>query len=974
MAGTDALDADENDKEFVRWPDWTIDDIPSLARYVSVPALDDTSLPVTDRYTDANREKGRDIARGIYESILALDLKYMHEPWRQESFGLQEWAGRQRVRYPAWIWRDSGGTCLDLAILYAAALMRAQIRPYIAVLYPAEFAGSGRAGAQGHAFVIADIGAPLTDQHWDRAVPSPLERSAAADGENGSLVIRAGQALPSRFLAVDPTRATANFPLGEGRTSARAEGFAGAEAAAAAYLASTGAKLCDVATARLRGYPELGRPADRATPAIWTRLPEMPEVTDYPSRLPAHEKLARARGRIVIYGPPGLGKSTLACVRARSADGGYGWFLNAADRSALQSQFALAENDQQARSYEHPLGRLDQAPFSELAVRRLEVSEAPWVLVLDNADGKPGDITPMLPRDIGPDQTVIVTTTNPDWLKEWPEAEPGRPATHVVLEPLDSTDMPGLDERLRDLTDGSPLFYEAARAAIKSGARVPRVPESAAGLAWQLAQDYLSDAPDPLDLAHLIAWAAPVALPVADFAGFFPHAAPDGLTDLARSLAAAGLARLLTRPAPSVLMHRLIAARIREDERLIELPGQPPVPAPVALMAAGAGQNLMSRLGDAESFKRLEAEFSRPRDPRVPARTWGLAVYGVARAGEIRGRSAQSSSLFEQALGYLDERLDQSLLSECWNGRARYLKDYPPADPQEHARALDAALSWALKARELATRAAGDAAAASQPRLRDLIRAERAHAMQGLIMRKQARDIADPAAKKTRLAQAMTMLAESEESRDEYLRELGTGDSPDVDRARFNLGGSGIGLAKLSRDAEAEKYLRDALEAYERAKRIRVRRYGEGIALPAIAACDHGIALAYYYSALLEADPRRVAGQAYRPVSPQARMLLLRRASAACADALRDRTLLAPADRDDGDAVKSDDLTIKISQLRKLISAFRAQGGAPLSLAAAGKLLSIPQPRDGPGGKLPEVLEEARDLGGIIEDVADEES
>jgi hypothetical protein len=929
-----------------------------------MPALDESSLPVPNRYTDADPgwEKGRDIARSIYENILGLGLKYMHEPWRVKSFEFQESEPMQRVRYPAWVWRDSGGTCLDLAILYATALMRAQIRPYIAIVYPAELAERIPGELEGHAFVIADLWAPLTDQHWEPAALSPMERSASDAGEEGSLIIRAGQELPPYLLAVDPTRATTNFPLGRGRTG-QAEGFTQAAAAAARYLAGTDVWLCDVATAQLKGHPALGRPADSTTPAIWTRLPEMPEVTYYPSRVPVYEHLAQARGRIVIYGPQGLGKSTLAYIRAKAADGGYGWFLNATDRSTLQSQLAQAENDQQARGYKQPLERLDQVPFSELAVRRLEVSDAPWVLVLDNANGKPGDITPILPRDIGPNQTIVVTTTNADWLEEWPESEPGQPTTHIVLKALSSDDMPGIDERLRDLVDGSPLFYEAVRAAIQSGAHVPRTPENTAGLVWQLAQDYLAGHPAALDLAHLVAWAPPVVLPVSDFADLFPHAgAPGGLTDLGRSLEKAGLARFLTQPAASMLMHRLIAARIRDDEQLIQIPGHERVAAPVAFLATDTGQGMMTRLGDAESFTRLETELGRERDPRIPARTWGLAVYGIARAGEIRGRSAQSSSLFEKAIGFLDEGLDRSLLSECWNGRARYMKDHPPADPEERVKALDTALSWALIARELATQAAGDADAGSQQQLWDLIRAERAHAMQALIMRKQAGNIADRAAKKARLAEAMAMLEESEANRGKYLEELGIPDSPDVDRARFNLGGSGIGLAKLSRGAEAEQYLRAARQAYDEAKRIRVQRYGEGIALPAIAACDNGIALAYYYGALLEADPLRRKQENYSPITPQSRMFLLRQATAACAEAFHARSLLAPAGVDDEDAIKSADLTIKISQLRKLVSAFHARDRRPLNRAEAERIL----------GKVgTEAVNEAQNLGGIIEAATD---
>jgi len=235
--------------------------------------------------------------------------------------------------------------------------------------------------------------------------------------------------------------------------------------------------------------------------------------------------------------------------------------------------------------------------------------------------------------------------------------------------------------------------------------------------------------------------------------------------------------------------------------------------------------------------------------------------------------------------------------------------------------------------------------------------------MQALIMRKQADDIADKDTKKARLAEAMAMLEKSEATRREHLEALSIHDSPDIDRSRFNLGGSGIGLAKLSRGAEAERYLRAAREAYEDAKRIRVRRYGEGFALPATASCDHGIALAYYYGALLGADPLRDKREAYKPITPESRMFLLRRASAACAEALRDRSLLAPADVDGKDAIKSADLTIKISQARRLVSA-QARRREPLSLTEAEKIL---------GTVNAEALGEAQCLGGIIEAAADGE-
>lgn len=969
MAETDAQGSagrgDDGSPLFEPWPDWDTHNVPALARYVSVRALDEAGLPSPARYTmaDAEWKTGTSIAREVYESIRQLGLTYMHEPWRVAAFKVEA-VPRQRVRYPAWVRRDSGGTCLDLAILYAAALMRAQIRPYIAVMHGPGFSASGLRGEQqGHAFVIADLRLPLTEQRdlGRHSVPSALEQVVP-----GCLHIRTPEDWPPYLLAVDPMYATAGFPLNAAETSPQSFDFAQATQAAVSYLRNGSIHLCDVAVAQDEHdehlYPPLGRPADSATPAIWTRLPEMPAAVRYPSREEPYGKLMAAGGRIVIWGPQGFGKSTLAYERARKADGGYGWFLNAADRSALQSELAQAEIEQTARGYRQPLERLDLVPFSDAAVRRLEVSDAPWVLVLDNANGDPGELVPLLPRTMKANQTIIVTTINEAWLAAWPEPM----ATHVRLAGLDTGDesgpgdMPGLPAELRHRVGGSPLFYEAARAAVESGAHVPAEPATDAALSWQLAQDFLASETGAQDLAHLLAWAPPVMLPTADFAEFFELSkVPGGEPDrLGRLLERAGLARYLTQPASALLMHRLIAARIRDDERLIRIPGHEPLPAPVALLAADAGQRLMTARGDDESFSRLEKLLGRERPPSVPARSWGRAVYGIARAGEIRGRSASSSALFEKAIGFLDETLDRSLLSECWNGRARYLKDHPPADKGERTSVLAEALSWAHRAQDLARQAAAAAAGAgSEERWWNLIRAERAHAMAALIIKTQARDITGRDEQRAQYALSLDMLEDSERRRREYLKKLGITDSPDMDRSTFNLGGPCISLAKLSDGAEAEKYLRRGLRAYEEAKRIRVARHGAGVALPSIAACDNGIALVYLYGALLGAEPQRAEAEAFRPVSPQIRMALLRRASTACAEALRDRTTLAPADRDDGDAIKSDDLTIKIAATRKFLSAVHARGGEPATEANLRALVEK---------VIVETLAEARDLGGII--------
>ena len=64
--------------------------------------------------------------------------------------------------------------------------------------------------------------------------------------------------------------------------------------------------------------------------------------------------------------------------------------------------------------------------------------------------------------------------------------------------------------------------------------------------------------------------------------------------------------------------------------------------------------------------------------------------------------------------------------------------------------------------------------------------------------------------------------------------------------------------------------------------------------------------------------------------------------------------------------------SISDTLLAPLITAFQVKG-EPLSLAGAGKQLSFPEAWELSGRELPEILAEARDLAGIIKDVAEKE-
>jgi hypothetical protein len=900
------------------WPDWPTHDVPALARYVSPDALDDTGLSLPRRYVRPEPGTGMKLAREVYESIRGAKLRYSNEPWRRGPAGESLPSARgsfesQRIRYAAWVMRHSCGTCLDLAVLYASALLRADIRPYIAIAYGTRIRGEG----VGHAFVLADLRAPLGDQRPGQSIPGFVQQR---QGELRADDCFAGW--PADVVPVDPMYATVD----EGLDFASSVGRAMSYVVAGDQVPDLW--LCDVVTAQgNEEYRPLGRPADTESPAIWTRLPEMPHPRAYPSRAAKRDTVMSARGRpIVIYGPQGIGKSMLAYERARNADSGYGWFLNASDQSSLRGELAQAEVNQRRRAYPG-MDMTDREGLADAARERLDTSGAPWVLVLDNANCDPGEIRHLLPRGPRPNQTIIVTTTHPAWLGFWPDA------AEVTLSELDPGDMADLPANLSGASR-SPLVYEAARAAITSGAGIPETIEQGPGLAVQLGMAALTacdGSPRAVDLAHLVAWAPPVPLPVSAFADVDPGG------ELAAKLGEVGLVTYRTRGEPTIAMHRLIAERIRGDHRTIEAPGHGPVPAPVALLLSQVRQELLIDIGDTPTLAVLERFFAPPAPRDIAPRTWGLAVHGIARAGELRGRSEQSSELYERAIGYLDEDRDPALLSECWNGRARYTKDHPPAPP-DRAGALAEAVEWAGHAENLAHQAA-EASTSNEERDWHLIRAERARAMRALIMRKQAADIVDPAARKAALNEVLGILVDSADLRQRILGRCGIDDHPDLDRSRFNIGGTAVELAKLSAGEQAEGFLKQGHEAYAYAKQMRVRRF-DGRAASSIASCDFGLALILYYGALLAVDPLRPDGADFAHISREVRMSLLRGATVSAWDSLRDRSVISIGSLDDKDVFKSHNLMTKIIVVRKILTAYHQSG--PVDPATAEAALDEP--------------------------------
>jgi hypothetical protein len=105
-----------------------------------------------DGYTTGRRERAWEIASGIWSAVSSLDIDYAVPPASFETTG-------QKVRSPSHILEYGLATCLDLTLLFAAALEQAGLNPLVVL-------------TQGHACV----GVWLTKQDFSTAVVSdPLE-------------------------------------------------------------------------------------------------------------------------------------------------------------------------------------------------------------------------------------------------------------------------------------------------------------------------------------------------------------------------------------------------------------------------------------------------------------------------------------------------------------------------------------------------------------------------------------------------------------------------------------------------------------------------------------------------------------------------------------------------------------------------------------------------------------------------------
>ncbi len=93
-----------------------------------------TGSPALDGYQSGDAARVRAMAEAVHEGITALGVTYVTAPPSFERAG-------QKVRMPEQVLGERLGTCLDLALLYAAVFEHVGLRPFVAMLRGHAFAG-----------------------------------------------------------------------------------------------------------------------------------------------------------------------------------------------------------------------------------------------------------------------------------------------------------------------------------------------------------------------------------------------------------------------------------------------------------------------------------------------------------------------------------------------------------------------------------------------------------------------------------------------------------------------------------------------------------------------------------------------------------------------------------------------------------------------------------------------------------------
>ncbi len=848
-----------------QWPVWIAPPDPDradeggyggIASYVTPAALENFPAVFRPGLRDLlGRRSGhggadldRLLVEELWQSLVDWEIPYDAPPWNP--------AEGQRIRDPEWLLRRRGaGTCVDFGLLFAAACLRERLGTSLVML---------RGARRAHVAVAVRLGA--------RPGAGIVPLGISPTGTPGVTIIDDVRGLveDQQLLLVDVTVAAAGQGLERDLTRATQAAVRALNSDDYPYR-----HLVDVAARWGAGDRELPAPLRRG--ALRERIAPATQATyRFPGHKAARDALRDRSGKVVISGPQGVGKSTLAREVALLADSGFGWFLPAASRVAFETALAeheLAERGRPVRALE----AVDRQGLAQAALTRLRDSTDAWVIVLDNANegAKPfDDVKTAIDRLPEPRDGQLVVATSTAGADLWPGW--GEP---VYLAPVPYHELAAEsgDEQVAALSAGRPLLMTAfsrlftvdpaARGGLPAGGPAADGADGADGaddaddtragqaaaLHWTAARTRLTA--KAMACAERIAWMPP------------DHIDPGASGDDPQIRAALTQIGLLgeSPDAGAHSLHRLFGQAVRQ-----------------AVSAAGAAERTVRDL-----LARPEARTAllRHADPEVTsalaealdASTSGLALWALGAIQEVH-QSGKSAATFERAEPLLDLRVPEqaSAYADCLHARGRIANQ----DPNATAEQISAAIADMRRA--IGLRPPGDD-----------IGVAKHQALLALLRQRAARTLKNPE-QTAELREVMDILEKSWQRR---LASLGPED-PLVDRAYFNRAGVRVSLAQADQ-ANAGEYLAEAERVYRKTLSFR-RRYYPG-ANPITAASVAGLGIWGYEAVRL--------GSAGEPAE------VLAEAIAATVEALDMRRKTS----NDGDVAKSANMLAKLGALQSAL-------------------------------------------------------
>jgi hypothetical protein len=869
----------------VSWPDWVCvkGQFSELVRYINPADVAELALIPPGAWPTGQGEHAalaHERARSLYEALRARNIRYAEGPWAPEMESADSGPGTRRIRPPAEAVRGPS-TRLDVALVFAAMALDAGLRTFLAL----------DETTPDQPLIVIDLRRSLSEKN-SRLPPGFAE----SPGEAGTFMSESAAAPLDRltidrdWLVIDPGLAT-NLAHREGTPFTEASGESIlAEKRYAGSMSHRTWLLLDVQRIRIANVPSEPQPSEDVTafrhsaklpyepprglavPVIFSYLPPVPPFRRYPSRqslLQAVEAAARPGGPpvvLVLQGRTGLGKSMIAHHMAAAADLGCGWMLNATDAEALRKSLARAQATEQSAQAELDDLVTSRALASE-ALRRLNTSEAPWVVVLDNCDCPPDEpgLRSLMPNPHRNGQLLIVTTayqmTGDNGWRDYARREGWKYFEVPQLEQVDLDDL-AIPAELHAAVDGRPLIAQVLSAVEARTSRIPTSATASTGpdLAWELMLNIFSADPAPLELARILAWCPSDPVPfrpaLERLAG--PAAMAQPLIDLRFvNLAQAS-------GAPALQMHHLFGDAVRTQvwrddpataQRIVE-----------TLLTDATGREILIYASDGGALRRLENEDAGRNIEHLMPDAKGMIWYGLGTIREQRGPVTASKEPFEKSGKLLDRNKHPHEYAETLIGQARIIfqgssgRSAAVAEVDEKTTAARQVLADLTdeRARRLSERANALSLLMRRTAIernpdRDIRRAQLPEIIEGLWVSYEQR---------VRIAQELPDSAPVE--RQAPLAEWGL----DPDRAYFNLAGAYLALARTYEpDSDGLRMnLERAGAIYTDCRRLREQRY-EGRPHPYLAACVNGEGLIAYYQGLMLSDQRRRLVDAIRHAS-----------------------------------------------------------------------------------------------------------